>query len=102
MDRYALGHTLVELLVVLGLVAIVATFAVPAFAELRANAARDERVSRLVRTLQLARVEALAHGRPVVVCDRRGAPAARAVVVSRTGRVRVSARDADGGPLACP
>lgn len=37
----------------------------------------------------------------VVFCDRRGAPAARAVIVSYTGRPRVSDRDADGRPLRC-
>lgn len=35
------------------------------------------------------------------ICDRRGARAARAVIVSRSGRPRESARDASGGPLAC-
>ena len=37
----------------------------------------------------------------VVFCDRRGATAARAVIVSVTGRPRVSDRDADGQPLRC-
>ena len=37
----------------------------------------------------------------VVFCDARGAPAARAVIVSYTGRPRVAAVDADGGPLRC-
>jgi type IV fimbrial biogenesis protein FimT len=37
----------------------------------------------------------------VVFCDRRGAPAARAVIVSYTGRPRVADRDADGRPLRC-
>jgi type IV fimbrial biogenesis protein FimT len=37
----------------------------------------------------------------VVLCDRRGAAAARAVIVSFTGRPRVSSRDADGRPLQC-
>jgi type IV fimbrial biogenesis protein FimT len=37
----------------------------------------------------------------VVLCDRRGAPAARAVVVSYTGRPRVARRDGDGQPLRC-
>ncbi|MCZ8130730.1 MAG: GspH/FimT family pseudopilin [Steroidobacteraceae bacterium] len=182
MDRYvlgsaaacAVGHTLVELLVVLGLLGVLATLAVPSFAEWRANAARDERVSRLVRSLRLARTEALARGYPVVVCasagadrcgrearwsdgwiayvesrapgdqrdagerllahvdgrtsptvrssrraiefgpgslaattatlvvcDGRGTRAARAVIVSRTGRVRVSTRDAEDRALGC-
>jgi type IV fimbrial biogenesis protein FimT len=37
----------------------------------------------------------------VVFCDRRGAPAARAVIVSYTGRPRVDTRDGDGRPLQC-
>ncbi len=37
----------------------------------------------------------------VVFCDRRGAAAARAVIVSPTGRPRVADRDADGRPLRC-
>ena len=36
-----------------------------------------------------------------VFCDARGAPSARAVVVSYTGRPRVSNRDGDGRPLRC-
>lgn len=37
----------------------------------------------------------------LTACDWRGARAARAVVVSRSGRIRVSARDADGEALRC-
>lgn len=37
-----------------------------------------------------------------VYCDRRGATDARAVIVSHTGRPRVSALTASGAPLACP
>jgi type IV fimbrial biogenesis protein FimT len=37
----------------------------------------------------------------VVFCDARGAAAAKAVIVSYTGRPRVSALDANGRPLAC-
>jgi type IV fimbrial biogenesis protein FimT len=37
----------------------------------------------------------------VVFCDRRGVAGARAVIVSYTGRPRVSQRDADGRPLSC-
>jgi type IV fimbrial biogenesis protein FimT len=35
-------------------------------------------------------------------CDRRGGRSARAVIISQTGRPRVSARDASGAPLSCP
>ena len=34
-------------------------------------------------------------------CDQRGSAAARAVIVSQTGRPRVSDRSAAGGPLKC-
>jgi type IV fimbrial biogenesis protein FimT len=37
----------------------------------------------------------------LTVCDRRGAAAARAVIVSRSGRPRTSARDASDRALAC-
>lgn len=37
----------------------------------------------------------------VVFCDARGAVAARAVIVSYTGRPRVDRVDADGKPLQC-
>jgi type IV fimbrial biogenesis protein FimT len=37
----------------------------------------------------------------VVFCDARGPSAARAVIVSYTGRPRVAATAADGGPLGC-
>lgn len=38
----------------------------------------------------------------LIVCDDRGASAARAIIVSRTGRPRVSERDASGQKLQCP
>jgi type IV fimbrial biogenesis protein FimT len=38
----------------------------------------------------------------LTVCDDRGTRAARAVIVSRIGRPRISDRDAGGRPLACP
>lgn len=34
-------------------------------------------------------------------CDGRGPPAARAVIISQTGRPRVSDRSASNGPLSC-
>jgi hypothetical protein len=37
-----------------------------------------------------------------VFCDRRGAAAAKAVIVSYTGRPRVDTRDGDRRPLQCP
>ncbi len=37
----------------------------------------------------------------LTVCDRRGAVAARAVIISRSGRPRISDRDASDRPLTC-
>ena len=37
----------------------------------------------------------------LTICDRRGSAAARAIIISRSGRPRVSASDSSGGPLAC-
>ncbi len=37
----------------------------------------------------------------LTICDRRGTAAARAIIVSRSGRPRVSERDAGGGALLC-
>jgi len=34
-------------------------------------------------------------------CDERGPRAARAVIISQTGRPRVAASDASGDPLTC-
>lgn len=62
------GHTLVELLVVLGGTALVASFAAPTFRELGADVRRDALIEDLRATLLLARAEALARGTPVVVC----------------------------------
>ena len=38
----------------------------------------------------------------VVYCDSRGSVAARAVIVSPSGRPRISSTTSGGGPLACP
>jgi type IV fimbrial biogenesis protein FimT len=37
----------------------------------------------------------------IVFCDERGSAAARAIIVSQTGRPRVSTRDASGRALSC-
>ena len=37
----------------------------------------------------------------LTICDRRGGDAARAIIVSRSGRPRVSERDAGDRPLQC-
>lgn len=38
----------------------------------------------------------------LTVCDDRGSRAARALIISRTGRPRISDRDAGGRALVCP
>ena len=38
----------------------------------------------------------------IVFCDARGASAARAIIISHTGRPRQSQRDASNRPLGCP
>ena len=38
----------------------------------------------------------------VTFCDDRGPGAARAVIISQTGRPRVSSRNASGSALSCP
>ncbi len=163
----ARGHTLTELLVMFGIVAIVAGGAVPAFSNLlldgRMNAAittavhavnlarqfsavRSESIQLcgsddqrecsgradwssgllltadgegLSRSLPLAggaRVPRIRSNRATVnfeggsgfatpatltVCDRRGTRAARAVIISRSGRPRISSRDGSDRALAC-
>jgi type IV fimbrial biogenesis protein FimT len=37
----------------------------------------------------------------VAFCDDRGAAAAKAVIISQTGRPRIATRSASGGPLPC-
>jgi type IV fimbrial biogenesis protein FimT len=37
----------------------------------------------------------------LTICDRRGGAFARAIIISRSGRPRVSGRDAGDGPIAC-
>lgn len=161
------GHTLPELLAMLGIVAVIAGSAAPAFSNLllesRMNAAiatamhavslarqfsatrseafrlcgsDDEQActgrldwstglllandgNRFRRSLPLAggngaprmrsnRVvvnfegnSSFASPATLTVCDRRGAPAARAVIISRSGRPRISGRDASDRPLTC-
>ena len=38
----------------------------------------------------------------LVICDRRGSSAARAIVVNNIGRPRLADTASDGDPLACP
>lgn len=62
------------------------------------------RVPRLHSNRAIIRFEAgtsFASPATISVCDRRGPAAARAVIVSRSGRPRVSGRDAGDGPIPC-
>ena len=38
----------------------------------------------------------------LIVCDRRGSPAARAIIVNNIGRPRLAATASNGDPLSCP
>jgi type IV fimbrial biogenesis protein FimT len=38
----------------------------------------------------------------LVFCDRRGGAAARAIIISHTGRPRISQKDSSNKPLKCP
>lgn len=161
------GHTLVELLVMFGIVAVISAAAVPTFSNLLLDSRMNAAVTTSLHAVNLARQfsatrgeiirlcgsddqqacsgsedwtsglllsddgEALRRSLPlaggsgvprvhsnratvmftggsgfaspatVTVCDRRGARAARAVIISRSGRPRVSERDASEGPLTC-
>jgi type IV fimbrial biogenesis protein FimT len=163
----ARGHTLPELMVMFGIVAIIAGAAAPAFSNLLLDSRMNAAVMTAMHAVNLARQfsatrgEAiqlcgsddeqdctgradwstgllLADGREyfrrslpmsrgngvpqvrsnraivnfegdsgfaspatITVCDRRGSQAARAVIISRSGRPRVSARDASDRPIAC-
>jgi type IV fimbrial biogenesis protein FimT len=170
------GYTLLELMACLAIVAVVAAWGVPAFANLSRNAARTSQVNLFIQAIYLARSEAIkrngvvslcpsangdtcapsgdwssgwivfvnddrdspalrdsgeallrvypawdtghilsnrttlsfrAFGQmgvtvTVTFCDDRGPTEARAVIVSQTGRPRVSNRSASGGMLSCP
>ncbi len=161
------GHTLPELLAMLGIAAILAGAAVPVFANLLLESRMNAAVSTLVHAVNLARQFSAVRSRPIrlcgsddahdcsgradwssgilladdgvrfrqslllsggngapqvrsnraildfeggsgfatpatlTVCDRRGSRAARAVIVSRSGRPRTSDRDGSDRALAC-
>ena len=170
------GLTLLELMLTVGIVAVLIAVAAPAFRDIVLDSRRSTTLNALVRTLHLARAESLRTGLDVVVCptgdtsscngnagtwgqgwlafinsdgdqpavrdpdetvlathalanrarmrsnraafyyrpfnrrstngtlvycDDRGANSARALIVSYTGRPRVSRRDAGGRQLSC-
>jgi type IV fimbrial biogenesis protein FimT len=163
----ARGVTLVELLVVLGVIAVIAGFAVPLFSGLLLDSRRTAAVATALHAVNLARQLAAIRGEAIrlcgsrdaqqcsgvadwsggllvadagdslrrslpfpdaagdsairanrqdvtfeggtgfatpatlTICDRRGGASARAIIISRSGRPRVSERDAGDGPIAC-
>jgi type IV fimbrial biogenesis protein FimT len=161
------GHSLPELLAMLGIVAILAGSAIPVFSNLLLESRMNAAVATAMHAVNLARQFSATHSEPIrlcgsaderectggtdwtagllladeayrfrrslaladgpgaprirsnrailsfeggsgfatpatlTVCDRRGARAARAVIVSRSGRPRTSGRDASDGALKC-
>jgi type IV fimbrial biogenesis protein FimT len=66
--RRPAGFSVFELLVVVAIAAILAAVAVPAFARLIQDNRRAATVNELMRTVLLARTEAIKRGHPVVIC----------------------------------
>ena len=163
----ARGHTLPELMVMLGIVAIIASAAAPSFANLLLDSRMNAAITAAMHAVNLARQFSATRGEVIqlcgsddeldctgrtdwsngllladgsegfrrslplsagngaprirsnraivnfegdsgfaspatlTVCDRRGSPAARAVIISRSGRPRIGERDASDRPLAC-
>ncbi|MGE0098543.1 MAG: GspH/FimT family pseudopilin [Hydrogenophaga sp.] len=65
--RHARGFTLVEILVALGLFAVIVAFAAPSFANMARRHRVDAFKDSLIGTIQLARTEAIRLGEPVVL-----------------------------------
>ena len=68
----------------------------------RLDARRRQSVRSNRDSLRFAPLSATGTTATLTVCDDRGSRAARAVIVSRTGRPRTSDRDASGRELVCP
>lgn len=70
---------------------------------LRLDATRIRQTVRSNRSaIELDPLSPFATTATVTVCDDRGARSARALIVSRTGRPRLSERDGSGRSLVCP
>ena len=78
------GYSLIELLIVIAVVAILTMVAVPSFSTLFASASVSSNVNGLTATFDLARSEAIARNRLVVVC-RSADPRAGSPVCSGVG-----------------
>ena len=75
------GFTLIELMVVVALVAIIASFAVPSFQTMIANSRLASSTNDLVGVLNFARTEAVKRGRTVMVSPTTGSDWANGVSV---------------------
>ncbi len=71
--KRATGFTLIELMVVIGLVVILAAIAIPAYRHMTSTNRVDGAVNALASTLSYARSEAIARGEQVAVCPRANA-----------------------------
>jgi type IV fimbrial biogenesis protein FimT len=66
--RYSRGLTLMELLIVMGIVGILVTIAIPSYLYVTSSNRVASEVNALVGDLMFARSEAIKEGQPVVVC----------------------------------
>ena len=62
------GLTLIELIIALAIVAILAARALPAFADFYERAETRVVTNRLIRFLHYARINAIKHNKPVIIC----------------------------------
>lgn len=67
------GFTLIELMVVIGVIVILATIAIPAYNHMTSSNRVDGAVNALASTLAFARSEAIARGEQVAVCPSSNA-----------------------------
>lgn len=94
--RQRAGFTLVELLVVLAMAAVLAVFSVPSLVSFIQRNRVESEVSAMMRSLQLARSEAIKRGQPVSVCASRDGARCLGENVWRDGWLVFVDRDADG------